>query len=60
VTGTRARSHDETVDALAAEGLPALQDTLTGLAPQEVFHLIDPGGAPTSHSGPHGCGGSAN
>jgi uncharacterized protein (TIGR03083 family) len=35
VTGTRARSYDEMVDALAAEGLPALQDTLSGLAPED-------------------------
>ncbi len=35
VTGTRARSYDEMVDALATEGLPPLQDTLTGLAPQD-------------------------
>jgi uncharacterized protein (TIGR03083 family) len=35
VTGTRARSYEEMVDALAAEGLPALQDTLTALAPQD-------------------------
>ncbi len=34
-TGTRARSYDEMADALAAEGLPALQDALTGLAPQD-------------------------
>jgi uncharacterized protein (TIGR03083 family) len=35
VTATRARSYDEMVDALAGEGLPALQDTLIGLAPQD-------------------------
>jgi uncharacterized protein (TIGR03083 family) len=35
VTGTRARSYQEMVDALAEEGLPALQDTLSGLAPQD-------------------------
>jgi hypothetical protein len=35
VTGTRARSYDEMVDALAKEGLPALQDTLSGLTPQD-------------------------
>jgi uncharacterized protein (TIGR03083 family) len=35
VTGTRARSYDEMVDALATEGLPALQDTLTRLAPED-------------------------
>jgi hypothetical protein len=34
VTGTRARSYDEMVDALA-EGLPALQDKLSGLAPED-------------------------
>jgi hypothetical protein len=34
-TGTRARSYDEMVDALAAEGLPARQDTLTRLAPED-------------------------
>jgi uncharacterized protein (TIGR03083 family) len=35
VTGTRARSYDEMVDALAEEGLPALQGALSGLAPQD-------------------------
>jgi Mycothiol maleylpyruvate isomerase N-terminal domain len=35
VTGTRARSYDEMVDALAAEGLPMLQDTLSGLTPED-------------------------
>jgi hypothetical protein len=34
-TGTRARSYDEMAEALATEGLPALQNTLTGLAPQD-------------------------
>jgi len=34
-TGTRARSYDEMVEALATEGLPVLQDTLTGLAPED-------------------------
>jgi uncharacterized protein (TIGR03083 family) len=34
-TGTRARSYDEMADALAAEGLPALQDTLIRLAPED-------------------------
>ena len=34
VTGTRARSYHEMVDALA-EGLPMLQDTLAGLTPQD-------------------------
>ncbi len=34
-TGTRARSYDEMVDALATEGLPALQDALVGLAPED-------------------------
>jgi uncharacterized protein (TIGR03083 family) len=32
-TGTRARSYDEMVDALAEEGLPALQDKLAELKP---------------------------
>jgi hypothetical protein len=35
VTGTRARSYQEMVDALAEEGLPALQNTLSGLAPED-------------------------
>jgi hypothetical protein len=35
VTGTRARAYEEMVDALAEEGLPALQDTLAGLAPAD-------------------------
>jgi uncharacterized protein (TIGR03083 family) len=35
VTGTRARSYDEMVQALAEEGLPALQDTLSGLEPED-------------------------
>ena len=34
MTGTRARSYDEMVDALA-EGLPQLQDTLSGLTPED-------------------------
>ena len=34
-TGTRARSYDEMADALAAEGLPAPQDTLAGLKPED-------------------------
>jgi uncharacterized protein (TIGR03083 family) len=34
VTGTRARSYDEMVDALA-EGLPMLRDTLSGLTPED-------------------------
>jgi hypothetical protein len=34
VTGTRARSYEEMVDALA-EGLPQLQDTLSGLTPAD-------------------------
>jgi uncharacterized protein (TIGR03083 family) len=34
-TGTRARSYDEMVNALAEEGLPALQDTLSGLTPDD-------------------------
>jgi uncharacterized protein (TIGR03083 family) len=35
MTGTRARSYDEMVDALATEGLPQLQDTLSGLTPAD-------------------------
>jgi uncharacterized protein (TIGR03083 family) len=35
VTGTRARSYHEMVKALAEEGLPALQHTLSGLTPQD-------------------------
>jgi uncharacterized protein (TIGR03083 family) len=35
VTGTRARSYEEMVQALAEEGLPALQETLSGLTPQD-------------------------
>ena len=35
VTGTSARSYDEMVDALAAEGLPALQDKLASLTPED-------------------------
>jgi uncharacterized protein (TIGR03083 family) len=35
VTGTRTRTYDEMVDALAKEGLPALQDTLSGLTPED-------------------------
>ena len=35
MTGTRARSYHEMVDALAEEGLPALRDTLAGLAPED-------------------------
>jgi hypothetical protein len=34
MTGTRARSYEEMVDALA-EGLPMLQDTLSGLTPED-------------------------
>jgi hypothetical protein len=34
VTGTRARSYEEMVDALA-EGLPMLRDTLSGLTPED-------------------------
>jgi hypothetical protein len=34
VTGTRARSYEEMVDALA-EGLPALQEKLSGLTPED-------------------------
>ena len=34
-TGTRARSYDEMVDALATEGLPALHDGLAGLASED-------------------------
>ena len=39
VTGTRARSYDEMVDALAEEGLPALQNALAGLAPEDWQRL---------------------
>jgi hypothetical protein len=35
VTGTRARSYDEMVEALAEEGLPALQDKLSELTPED-------------------------
>jgi uncharacterized protein (TIGR03083 family) len=35
VAGTRARSYDEMVDALAEEGLPALQSSLAGLGPED-------------------------
>jgi hypothetical protein len=35
VAGTRARSYEEMVDALAAEGLPALQGKLSELTPQD-------------------------
>ena len=35
MTGTRARSYDEMVDALTEEGLPALQDKLAGLTPDD-------------------------
>ena len=35
VTGTRARSYDDMVKALAGEGLPALQDKLSTLAPAD-------------------------
>jgi uncharacterized protein (TIGR03083 family) len=35
VTSTRARSYDEMVAALAEEGLPALQDSLSGLTPAD-------------------------
>ena len=35
VTSTRARTYDEMVDALAAEGLPALHDKLATLAPTD-------------------------
>ena len=35
MTGTRARTYQEMVDALAAEGLPALQDTLADLPPED-------------------------
>jgi len=35
VTGTRARSYDEMVKALAGEGLPALQDQLAELTPAD-------------------------
>jgi uncharacterized protein (TIGR03083 family) len=35
VIDTRARTYEEMVDALAEEGLPALQDALSGLAPED-------------------------
>jgi hypothetical protein len=35
VTGTRARPYDEMVAALAEEGLPQLQDKLSGLTPED-------------------------
>jgi uncharacterized protein (TIGR03083 family) len=35
MNGTRARSYDEMVDALAQEGLPALQDALAGLTAED-------------------------
>jgi len=35
VTGTRARTYNEMADARATEGLPALQDILTRLAPED-------------------------
>ena len=35
MTGTRARSYDEMMDALAEEGLPALQDKLAELTPDD-------------------------
>jgi uncharacterized protein (TIGR03083 family) len=35
VTGTRARAYEEMVDALAEEGLPALQAKLSDLTPQD-------------------------
>ena len=35
VTGTGARSYHEMVRALAEEGLPALQDTLADLTPED-------------------------
>jgi uncharacterized protein (TIGR03083 family) len=35
VTGMRARTYEEMVDALAAEGLPALRDTLTGMTAED-------------------------
>jgi hypothetical protein len=35
MTSTRARTYDEMVDALAAEGLPALRDKLATLAPTD-------------------------
>jgi uncharacterized protein (TIGR03083 family) len=35
VTGTRARSYEEMVDALAEEGLPALQQKLSDLTPED-------------------------
>ena len=35
VTGTRARSYQEMVDALTEEGLPTLQHQLSDLTPQD-------------------------
>jgi hypothetical protein len=39
VTGTRARAYEEMVDALAEEGLPALQAELSDLTPQDWERL---------------------
>jgi hypothetical protein len=51
-TGTRARTYEEMVDALAEEGLPALQDRLSGLTPTDWERptLLQPPG-PNSHTG---------
>ena len=40
LTDTRARTYDEMVDALAAEGLPQLQDTLAGLTAVSDFEAV--------------------
>jgi uncharacterized protein (TIGR03083 family) len=51
VAGTRARSYEEMVDALAEEGLPALQDKLAELTPADWERptLLQPPG----HEQPH-------
>jgi hypothetical protein len=53
VTGTRARSYDEIVDALAEEGLPALQDALSRLPPEDWERptLNEPLGSPPTARG---------
>jgi hypothetical protein len=45
VTSTRARTYGDMVDALAGEGLPALQDTLAGLAPEDWGAVHPPASA---------------
>jgi len=75
VTGTRARSYQEMVDALA-EGLPMLQDTLSGLTPEDwqrttFLRPPEPGKPPWTvlqtggplrrlHGPDHAAGGRAN